>query len=395
MGVTSRIIAHEGFTQYYITGEPTGGADNRESVAELYSEIGIILLAYGIALLQEKIYALTGLKSDVIAARAAALRASGCDPDTPYSFVEGAPVTGTGFAGVQIWGVSYPQDSRHSITTIASGPHGKGRIWESERFSLLCLPPLKKACPAGGADRDRRFLAGKMFEHTDSQLAEFGFDFVHVIRTWFYLPQLLDWYAEFNNARSDFFRVKGIGDHGSGGFLPASTCVQGRCDDEECAMELIAVRVEDGSTVAVSPVRRTGRQDDALAYGSSFSRAVCLDLIGNTVIFCSGTASINRYGATVGANDPVRQCEETLDNIEALLCEHGGDLNDVVSATLFCKNGSVEAAWKHLAGRKLPAGFPTIIVRADICREELIVELEVTAVVSHAKDGSKSEVIRR
>jgi enamine deaminase RidA (YjgF/YER057c/UK114 family) len=393
MGIIDRTIEHEGFTQHYITGETKDGVNCQESVAELYSEIGVILLAYGIEVLQEKIYALTRLKSGVVAGRNTALQASGCDPDTPYSFIDGAPVAGTGFAGVQIWGVSTVPGDKQSISTVTSGRCCQGRKWESDQFTILCLTPHMEARPEEHSGRDKRLSAERLFEHADSLLAEHGCDFGHVVRTWIYLPKLLDWYHEFNEARSGFFRARGIYGCASGRFLPASTCIQGCCDEEECAMDLIAVRIENGSKVAVSPVRRTSRQDDALAYGSSFSRAVCLELIGYTVIYCSGTASIDLEGATVGVNDPVRQCEETLENIEALLREHGGALNDVVFSTLFCKNDSVEAAWKDLAGRRLPTDFPTIIVRADICREDLLVELEVTAVVPHSKPDSTPAIM--
>ena len=393
MGVTSKAIVHEDFTQYYITTVANESASFQESVEESYSEIGEVLRVNGIAILQEKIYALTSLKTDILARRNAAFTASGCDPDTPYSFIDGAPVAGNGFAGIQIWGVSCPQNDKLSITTVTSGSRRQGRKWESDHFTVLCLTSIKEACPENCTGRNKQLPAERLFERTDALLAEFGFDFGHVIRTWIYLPKLIDWYHEFNEARSGFFRARGIYGCASGRFLPASTCIQGCCDEEECAMDLIAVRIEDGSKVAVSPVRRTSRQDDALAYGSSFSRAVCLELIGYTVIYCSGTASIDLEGATVGVNDPVRQCEETLKNIEALLREHGGALNDVVSSTLFCKNDSVEAAWKDLAGRRLPTDLPTITVRADICREDLLVELEVTAVVPHSKADSTPSIM--
>lgn len=48
-------------------------------------------------------------------------------------------------------------------------------------------------------------------------LENIGLDFCHVVRTWFYNDHIVDWYAEFNEARTGFFRQRKIS------VLPAST----------------------------------------------------------------------------------------------------------------------------------------------------------------------------
>lgn len=385
MGVFSKAIVHEDFTQYYITAGVRADKNFQAAVEESYSEIGEILRINGIAVLQEKIYGLTKLKSEILDIRNTVLSARGCDSDTPHMFVDGAPVGGIGFAGIHIWGISRPQEGTHSVKTVTSVAHGDGRMWESDRFTLLWLPNTSKPFQANNSSQDKTLQARRMYNDIESHLAELGFDFSNVVRTWIYLPRLLDWYVEFNAVRCEFFRSGGID------CMPASTCIQGRCDDRECAMDLIAVKAKKASDIIVSPVRRSSRQNDAFAYGSSFSRAVCLVISECTILYCSGTAAINLEGATVGLNDPGRQCEETFANAATLLYEHGGDLENVVSATLFCKNQSVVQAWKQFARNRLPAGFPLVVVYADICREELLVEIEMTAVIPRSSRASFSK----
>jgi enamine deaminase RidA (YjgF/YER057c/UK114 family) len=108
---------------------------------------------------------------------------------------------------------------------------------------------------------------------------------------------------------------------------------------------------------------------------------VSVSIEGRKTIFVSGTASIDREGRSIHREDYEGQAIETLLNMAALLGEQGGRLRDIALATLFYKDDEMLAAYQdvsHLLGLE---DLPIIPVRADVCRRELLVEIEAVALV--------------
>jgi len=71
-----------------------------------------------------------------------------------------------------------------------------------------------------------------------------GASYRDVARTWFYLSDILDWYPEFNRARTAIYGQFGILPGQSNGRLrlPASTGIRGEAPTgAACALDLLAV----------------------------------------------------------------------------------------------------------------------------------------------------------
>lgn len=147
-------------------------------------------------------------------------------------------------------------------------------------------------------------------------------------------------------------------------------------------MDLLAV---EGPGAVRTPIHATSRQEPAFLYGSAFSRGMSLEAGGLELVFVSGTASIDRSGATVHRGDPAAQIEETLLCVEAVLAARGRSLDDVGLATLFCKTPEVLRAYREVAPRF--GDLPVVPVLADVCRPELLVEIEAFAVVPAHEEG--------
>jgi enamine deaminase RidA (YjgF/YER057c/UK114 family) len=145
-----------------------------------------------------------------------------------------------------------------------------------------------------------------------------------------------------------------------------------------------ALAIDPADPAALTLVMQSSRQPPAASYGSAFARAAVWEWGGWKTVFISGTASIDAAGATVHADDPEAQCVETLLNVAALLEEQGGSLEDVVMATLFCKDRAALDAYRGVT-RLLGIRLPTLAVRADVCRSDLLVEIEAVAVVRRAR----------
>jgi chorismate lyase / 3-hydroxybenzoate synthase len=108
------------------------------------------------------------------------------------------------------------------------------------------------------------------------------------------------------------------------------------------------------------------------AYGPkspSFSRAT---VFGETV-FVSGTSSVVGH-ASVHHADVAGQLEETLRNIEAVLARAGAE--SVIAAKTYVRRA---ADYEQIAQRLEGVFAQNLYVQADICRAELLLEIEAVA----------------
>ncbi|MGA2253606.1 MAG: dioxygenase [Thermoguttaceae bacterium] len=225
--------------------------------------------------------------------------------------------------------------------------------------------------------------------------------FDQVIRTWFYLGGIvendgpLQRYKELNRARSDFFQdihfLNGRAPAGhSGRVYPSSTGIG--TSGRGIILSAIAL-VSDRSDIQAVPLenpRQTAAYDYATSYSPhspKFSRAMVLSCGTYTTIFISGTASIT-HSQTRHPGDPVKQTEETLDNIAALIAEEnlarhrlpglGTTLASLGFARVYIKRPDDYTAVRATCEKRLGM-LPTIYAIADICRPELLVEIEGVA----------------
>jgi enamine deaminase RidA (YjgF/YER057c/UK114 family) len=127
---------------------------------------------------------------------------------------------------------------------------------------------------------------------------------------------------------------------------------------------------------------------------SSFSRGVRVDLPGATLLFLSGTASVDENGNTVHHGDLRARCLRTFRNLARLLAAEGASWHDVVRTTCYLRDterdyeafNEVRTMFMGLAGLDpLPASTG---IEARLCRPELLVEIEAIAVVPRAAGAS-------
>ncbi len=217
-----------------------------------------------------------------------------------------------------------------------------------------------------------------MFTAARAQLRACGTDYPSVARTWIYLKRVLDWYGEFNRVRTAYYQQWLPAEAEGTRVLPASTGIQGHSGSEECLMELLAA---GGPGVKVRPVLASSRQTSPLCYGVSFSRAMALEVDGLTALFVSGTASLDLRGRVLHRDLPEQQYVESMLGLASILESQGGSLEDVCSATLFCKNADVYSACLEVSRLLQLPELPVVPVLADVCRPDLLVELEAVAIL--------------
>lgn len=225
------------------------------------------------------------------------------------------------------------------------------------------------------ASRPRSEQAAKIFDQMDTILQANGMDFNNVIRTWFYNDNILDWYSDFNKVRDSFFHKKQVYD----GLIPASTGVGGRNPAGTALISgLLAVKAKS-EDVTVSVVQ-SPLQFSALKYGSSFSRAVELDLPDHRRLYISGTASIDTDGTTVHIDDPQAQVALTMKVVHAILDSRNMSWLDVTRALAYFKHAEDAPIFEKYCMLNDVPPLPVVIAENDICRGELLFEIEMDAV---------------
>lgn len=236
------------------------------------------------------------------------------------------------------------------------------------------------------------------FKKMDALLASRGVRFDQVIRTWLYLGDIVgpegdtQRYKELNRARTDFFEgIRFIADRTppecNGAVYPASTGIG--TSETDLAMSCIAL-VTDRKDIVATPLEnplQTSAFDYAAKYSlksPKFARAMALSCGPYATIFVSGTASITN-SETRYVGDIEGQTRQTLDNIEALisqknLADHampglGTALDGLALVRVYIKRQEDYAKCRAVCEARL-GELPIVYAIADVCRPELLVEIE-------------------
>jgi enamine deaminase RidA (YjgF/YER057c/UK114 family) len=227
-----------------------------------------------------------------------------------------------------------------------------------------------------------------MLERAERLLRENGASYKDVVRTWFYLSDILNWYAAFNKVRNEKYGEFGImpGPGDSNLLLPASTGIQGETTSgAACAMDLIAVLNSEHGTRKLS----NPSQVDAFRYGSAFARASVISDGSTALIEVSGTAAIDEHGVSLYLGDIRAQINCTFDKVAALLKQEDAELKDICSATVFVKQPEFAEIFYEMAAARGLDDFPCVCIVADVCREELLFEIDAEVVVKTGGKGSR------
>jgi len=219
-----------------------------------------------------------------------------------------------------------------------------------------------------------------VFAQMEAILQGQGMEFSDVVRTWFYNKDILKWYDDFNKVRNKFFKERNMFE----ALLPASTGVGG-CHASGAALVsgLWAMKAK-GKEVQVFEVQ-SPLQKSALDYGSSFSRAVEMVTPEQRRLFISGTASIAPDGKTQHPGDVEGQIELTMKVIRTTLESHGFSWTDLTRATAYVKRAEDAGAWQNYLIKNHIHPLPVVVMESDICRDDLLFEIEMDAVQKSAK----------
>jgi enamine deaminase RidA (YjgF/YER057c/UK114 family) len=203
-----------------------------------------------------------------------------------------------------------------------------------------------------------------------------GFALSDVVRTWFYNDNIVPWYDEFNRVRSEIYR----GVNWRTGSLPASTGIGAR-NPAGAALVVGAWAMQPLTDDARATEIGSPLQCPAPQYGSAFSRAMEVRSGGWRRLLVSGTASIHPDGRTAWVDNPQEQVALTMEVIAAILHSRGMTFDDVTRATAYFEKPSYLGFFNTWCVAKQFEQLPVVSVHADVCRHDLLFELELDACV--------------
>jgi len=266
-----------------------------------------------------------------------------------------------------------PGEQRHGSTGLLRWSHNTDWMYGSLQID---------AAPGELAPQVQR-------AYTDLFAAMRHTGFIHPVRLWNYVPRInaeeagLERYRHFNAGRQQAFLAAGqAAFEGS----PAA-CALGTHGGPVC----VRVLASRHPARPIENPRQVSAYHYPTSYGPrspSFSRAALVNAgNGQAMLLISGTASIVGH-ASVHVGDLAAQVRETLTNLQAVIDEaqrHASArfaLRDLV-LTVYVRHrehaDAVRAQLQQELGADAPAIASMVILHADICRHDLLVEIEAHA----------------
>lgn len=314
-----------------------------------------------------------------------------------YEIIPQAPLSGAPYA-IEAWGLSAPNESCVSIKRFADDLSTVSYDNLDWTHVMNCRPTVSESLVYP------RSLS--TFEKLGRRFESLNIPFSDVIRTWIYLGDIVgpegntQRYKELNRARADFFGdtqfcQKYPSPAYDGDAYPASTGIG--ADGKETIISALSVHSNTGRLIAV-PLENP-QQTSAFNYETQYSpqspkfaRALGVQYPNGGVIFISGTASIiDSESRFIGK--PARQAICTLDNIACLIerenCRNhgfsrlGADLTQLAFLRVYIKHKEDFPVIAEVCRKRCGEGVPMVFTHTDVCRPELLVEMEGVAYVKN------------
>lgn len=214
-----------------------------------------------------------------------------------------------------------------------------------------------------------------------------------LVRVWNYVPQLLmmsdakinredrERYRQFNTGRSDAWHNKGPRDKDGNLLRPSATGVG--THNGPLVIEAVASK---NPVFYIDNPRQIPAYNYPTKYGTkspAFSRATLHMAETGPELYIAGTASI--VGSeTVHIGDVKKQVDETFKNIEALIStsnlspyiKKGFELQDIMGVRVYIKNPDDYELVRKCVEKYLGSEKPITYLNNDICRPDLLLEIE-------------------
>jgi len=345
-------VAAAGQRHVYVTAAlsaPGPGPDSESSI--VYEKIAEILHNEDLQIVHERIFGGLDARNAICQARAEVM-GQGATGRGQVTYIEGRPCWGEGLAGINIHTVRSDESSGDVSPVRDRKGTPVGLRWGREGTKFLMLQNIHGIL-GDAQDNCPEVQAGRMFDAVrNEKYQQFGI-----------MPDLA--------TKPGKQPIS----------LPASTGIEGGNPmGAACVMDVLAITGPAENRPGIEQMTNI-KQEDAFMYGSAFSRGACIREPDVSYILISGTAAIDEKGQTFDPHDVSAQIERTFDTVEALIAQKGATLKDICNANVFLKRAEDLSVYRQLAARRGITDIPAVCVNADVCRRELLFEMDGVAIV--------------
>lgn len=285
------------------------------------------------------------------------------------SFVEQPPLGG-GKLAVLLWFVAGEVEGRE----VRQLPDGQCVRLTADGLTYL-LQTVRWT--EGNIPETPELQTRQAFQSHEAQLRSLGLNLRdHCQRTWIYVRDVDNQYAEVVKARNEVFSQCGLTPEAH--FI-ASTGIGGASECTKAAVAMDFFSVGGLPAESVSYLHALDYLNPTHEYGVAFERGTRLSLPREQLYMISGTASIDHTGACVHRGDVLTQAGRLFLNIEKLLQSGGASLADASYFVVYLRDVADKAAVSRYLRLRFP-DVPCLVVSGRVCRPEWLIEVECMAV---------------
>jgi enamine deaminase RidA (YjgF/YER057c/UK114 family) len=238
-----------------------------------------------------------------------------------------------------------------------------------------------RLCCGLAADATEDVQTGKVFDDLIGTLKSLGGNLKdHCVRTWLFIKDIDNLYRGVVDSRRALFSKEGLTENTH---YIASTGIEGQCEHQHDLVLMDAYSILGLDPAQISYLNDFDHLCPPKEYKVTFERGTRIAYADRAHYFISGTASIDRFGKTVHVGDVMRQLDQTLDNIEALLKSGGASLDDLMYTIVYLRDPT-DYARVYVPLRERFPDIPMVFVEGAVCRPEWLIEIEGLAIAAHA-----------
>ena len=194
------------------------------------------------------------------------------------------------------------------------------------------------------------------------------------VRTWLFVRDIDRNYADVMRGRNAVFEKEGLT---ADTHYIASTGIGGYMAQTQPVVAIAFFSVND-KCLAPRYLNALEYLNHTHEYGVAFERGVKVNAFGNEKVYISGTASIDKFGKCLYVGDVKRQTDRLFLNISQLLADAGRTLNDIAYMVVYLRDVADVKFLNDYVEKHFPT-VPCVVVKADVCRPQWLVEVECVA----------------
>jgi len=199
----------------------------------------------------------------------------------------------------------------------------------------------------------------------------------NIIRTWIYLRDINRDYLDMAESRREVFLNWGLSEKDK---FSASTGIGGRNKIPKNLVLMDAIILDGIKDEQIQRMEALTHMSTTMSYGVTFERGLKVKYGDRDHLYISGTASIDSDGNVIHKNDLLKQSERTLENIQMLLKKSSSSIDEMAYMVVYLKDPADAYLVNNYLKANLPLHVPCLLLQADICRPEWLIEIEGMAI---------------